>query len=254
MDGWAGDITGRRAGKERADKRAMAIEDERLRTEAPNNDRLRPETAERSRMRGQVRGRGRGGAPMEDWLRMRTNGATPSLGLSEFRGGRHGEESSSDEEMVGGGMVIGGARSRGRKSVKANSQTAMEEAHGMGKAMGDHIHDLHGGAFHKRFLEGMKGSGFFSDLISKIPVIGPIAGTIAGVAGLGRRKKPQHLMPDGTMMNDEDMPMKGGRKKRAPAGANDGRRKRAEVVRKVMADKGLSMIEASKWVKAHNLY
>ncbi len=250
MDGWAGDITGRRAGKVRADKRAMAIEDERLRTEAPNNDRLRPETAERSRMRGQVRGRGRGGASMEDWLQMRTNGATPSLGLSEFRGGRHSEESSSDEEMVGGNRVIGGRR----HSVKANTKTAVDEAHSMGKAMGDHIHDLHGGAFHKRFLEGMKGSGFFSDLISKIPVIGPIAGTIAGVAGLGRRRKAQHLMPDGTMMNDEDMPMKGGRRRRTPAGANDGRRKRAEVVKKVMADKGLSMIEASKYVKAHGLY
>jgi hypothetical protein len=46
----------------------------------------------------------------------------------------------------------------------------------------------------------------------------------------------------------------GGRKKRAPAGPNDGRRKRAEIVRKVMGDKGLSMIEASKYVKAHNLY
>jgi hypothetical protein len=45
-----------------------------------------------------------------------------------------------------------------------------------------------------------------------------------------------------------------GRRKRAPAGPNDGRRKRAEVVRKVMREKGLSMIEASKYVKAHGLY
>jgi hypothetical protein len=46
----------------------------------------------------------------------------------------------------------------------------------------------------------------------------------------------------------------GGRRRRAPAGANDGRRKRAEVVKKVMREKGLSMIDASKYVKAHNLY
>jgi hypothetical protein len=45
-----------------------------------------------------------------------------------------------------------------------------------------------------------------------------------------------------------------GKKRRAPAGPNDGRRKRAEIVRKVMSEKGLSMIEASKYVKAHNLY
>jgi hypothetical protein len=45
-----------------------------------------------------------------------------------------------------------------------------------------------------------------------------------------------------------------GRRKRAPAGANDGRRKRAEVVRQVMREKGLKMIEASKYVKEHGLY
>ena len=37
-------------------------------------------------------------------------------------------------------------------------------------------------------------------------------------------------------------------------GAGDGRRKRAEVVRKVMAEKGMKMIEASKYVKEHGLY
>jgi len=55
---------------------------------------------------------------------------------------------------------------------------------------------------------------------------------------------------------DADLP-KGGRKpkaKRAGAGPNDGRRARAEIVKKVMAQKGLSMIEASKYVKQHNLY
>lgn len=48
--------------------------------------------------------------------------------------------------------------------------------------------------------------------------------------------------------------VKGGKKKRAPAGPSDGRRKRAEIVKKVMAEKGCSMIEASKYVKAHGLY
>ena len=37
-------------------------------------------------------------------------------------------------------------------------------------------------------------------------------------------------------------------------GAGDGRRKRAEIVRKVMAEKGMKMIEASKYVKEHGLY
>jgi len=38
------------------------------------------------------------------------------------------------------------------------------------------------------------------------------------------------------------------------AGRSDGRSKRASIVKKVMAEKGLSMINASKYVKEHNLY
>ena len=48
--------------------------------------------------------------------------------------------------------------------------------------------------------------------------------------------------------------VEGGKKRRAPAGASDGRKKRAEIVKKVMREQGLKMIEASKYVKAHNLY
>jgi hypothetical protein len=52
----------------------------------------------------------------------------------------------------------------------------------------------------------------------------------------------------------EPAPYAGGKKKRAPAAAGDGRRARAEIVKRVMGEKGLSMIEASKYVKAHDLY
>ena len=46
----------------------------------------------------------------------------------------------------------------------------------------------------------------------------------------------------------------GGKRVKRPVLEGDGRRKRADIVRKVMADKGCSMIEASKYVKEHNLY
>jgi coproporphyrinogen III oxidase-like Fe-S oxidoreductase len=42
--------------------------------------------------------------------------------------------------------------------------------------------------------------------------------------------------------------------KRAEMSGGDGRKKRAEIVKKVMAEKGMKMIEASKYVKEHNLY
>jgi len=56
----------------------------------------------------------------------------------------------------------------------------------------------------------------------------------------------------------EDAPLEGGRikkgKSKTPRGKSDGRAKRAEIVKQVMKEKGLKMIEASKYVKAHNLY
>jgi hypothetical protein len=44
------------------------------------------------------------------------------------------------------------------------------------------------------------------------------------------------------------------RKKVYGSGRTDGRHKRAEIVRKVMREKGLSLPQASKYVKEHNLY
>jgi len=38
------------------------------------------------------------------------------------------------------------------------------------------------------------------------------------------------------------------------SGGGDGRKKRAEIVKKIMKEKGLKMIEASKYVKEHKLY
>jgi hypothetical protein len=70
----------------------------------------------------------------------------------------------------------------------------------------------------------------------------------SGAGGAGR-----HRMPDGSMMDDADM-KKGGAKVKRVVGEGDGRRVRAAVVKKVMNEKGLSMIDASKYVKEHNLY
>jgi len=58
----------------------------------------------------------------------------------------------------------------------------------------------------------------------------------------------------------KDGELEGGRIKKGKGksprskGKTDGRAKRAEIVKQVMKEKGLKMIEASKYVKAHNLY
>lgn len=61
----------------------------------------------------------------------------------------------------------------------------------------------------------------------------------------GSRDVPQKVVEKNVMV-----PVMGGGK----CGGADGRKKRAEIVKKVMAEKGMKMIEASKYVKQHNLY
>lgn len=81
----------------------------------------------------------------------------------------------------------------------------------------------------------MKGSG-------RVVGAGHCDGGRMGPVPYGRPQKPvMELMGDG-------------KKVKRVVGAGDGRRKRAEVVRKVMAEKGMKMIEASKYVKEHGLY
>jgi len=105
--------------------------------------------------------------------------------------------------------------------------------------------------------DGLSGGGFM-DWVNKLapiakavaPTIGKLAGHpnagqgVADVLGLlGHGNASKTGATEGS-----------GRRRRAPAGPNDGRRKRADIVKKVMAEKGMKMIEASKYVKAHGLY
>ena len=57
-------------------------------------------------------------------------------------------------------------------------------------------------------------------------------------------------------LSEKNTGVKGGRKKpkMIACGKSDGRAKRAEIVKKVMKEKGLKMIDASKYVKANGLY
>lgn len=244
-------------------------------------------------------------------------GATPSMGLSQVRGGKK----------------------------------MMKNAAEQGKQLAEHLASLHGGAYAKQFHEGMKGGFRFSDIGHgiadvvgmfglgkekemdggrfRISDIGHGISDVAGMFGLGKKgglgtgayegkgkcgsgkitaaeKKAlksvleKHEMDGGSrcvgagtggrrdpvpygrpqkpkmeLMGKEEMD--GGRfrisdighgisdvagmfglgkqkKEKRVVGAGDGRRKRAEVVRKVMAEKGMKMIEASKYVKEHGLY
>ena len=264
---------------------------------------------------------------------VRGGGATPSMGLSQVRGGALLGQPGHGTRQVGAG--------RHRKG-----KTSMSDATRMGLHLGKHIHSLHGGGFFDDFAKGFmsvvqpvaniastamkvaplfglgtgagtgagnmsgpgyeayagmgtgagtgryegkgtgagtkkgqrrktarkayEGGGFLSDL--GIPVVSQLAGLV----GLGEGD-PAHMAGGGTgagtgagsmegggFLSDLGIPVISqlagaiglgkGKKKRAPASAGDGRRKRAAVVRRVMSEQGLSMIEDSKYVKAHGLY
>lgn len=89
----------------------------------------------------------------------------------------------------------------------------------------------------------------------------PYGRTHTSELSLGMTKKvrkpaqapPHEDQPDMGLALDLPPPPKG-KGRRAPAGPSDGRRARAAIVKRVMAEKGMKMIEASKYVKEHNLY
>jgi hypothetical protein len=91
----------------------------------------------------------------------------------------------------------------------------------------------------------------------------PYGRTHTSELSLGMTKKvkkpaqapPHEDQPDMGLALDLPPPPPKGKGRRAPAGPSDGRRARAAIVKKVMAEQGFkSMIEASKYVKEHNLY
>jgi hypothetical protein len=143
------------------------------------------------------------------------------------------------------------------------------EAKEMGRALSNHLKKLHGGAYASAFATGM--SNRFSDELK--PELGG-AGKTGAYEGLGygsdssssnsdmegagfsqtqRASMELSTAPSPGNLKAPKVPtlvsasVSGGRSKRAPS-------KRNEIVKKVMREKGLSMIKASSYVKEHNLY
>jgi hypothetical protein len=145
------------------------------------------------------------------------SGATPSMGLSKVRGGGkleivHHEEADSDEEHA-------------------------EEAGGL---LANHIKGLHGAGYLKKFHSGLsrhlaeekaggmntgayEGEGLAGGAHPGVPVVGGIT------AGPGFYEAS-------------------GKKKRAPS---DARKKRGAMMSRLMKSRGMSLGEASKYIKEH---
>jgi len=158
-----------------------------------------------------------------------------------------------------------GALGYGRHRGCGTGAGKLTITHGGRRRRQQHPEDIHGAGWWDDFKSGFN---MVMDPVAKVakgvlPMLGPegmAASGVIGALGYGRRgRRGGAMYPSGAYEGQgrerDDVAMMGmGRKKRAPAGPQDGRRKRAEIVRKVMADKGMKMIEASKYVKAHGLY
>ena len=119
-------------------------------------------------------------------------------------------------------------------------------AHGVGDVLG-----AFGLGKKQRKVGGMK----ISDALKLAGMVNPamgVAGNLAGAFGLGRKSKR------GGPVHPEEYAMVDKHTSRGSTASGFGKpkrvNKRAEIVKKVMKEHNCSMIDASKYVKAHNLY
>ena len=126
-------------------------------------------------------------------------------------------------------MARGPKKSAARGGMNASFWQKVAEQNAKNPSFGKPIRDQV--ALPTREMMGYgTGAGIFSNL-------GHGISDVVGMFGLGH----------------EEAPMKAKKAKRVVS-ATDGRRKRAEIVKQVMADKGMKMIDASRYVKENNLY
>ena len=94
---------------------------------------------------------------------------------------------------------------------------------------------------------GVAGAGFWDDFKSGFnSVVAPVASIAKPLLSLAG--------PEGRIASAGLSALGYGKQKRRPAGAHDGRRARAAIVKKVMMERGCSLPEASRIVKQEGLY
>jgi hypothetical protein len=133
------------------------------------------------------------------------------------------------------GKVFGNGKSGGMKRQskkdKEDEKLAMEVKG---------LENKEGGALLPKLFKAMSGNGRSGGRKKKM-VGGTTINTVETVQSTPKMEQtkpvPKAQMPSSTM-----------------SGGKGGKSKRAEIVKKVMKEKGLKLIEASKYVKEHNLY
>jgi len=154
-------------------------------------------------------------------------------------------------------LAGGVKKGKAHKSPVEHSSFDPSEIEGHGRSLADHIDKLHGGAYRSAFMRGM--SAFGNPDVAGVPVSfsnnvvekakgSKLKGGMARMVGAGPLKveiehSKEHSMEGGVQTGRYE-----------GEGRMDGRKARAAVVKKVMADRKCSMAEASRIVKAEGLY
>lgn len=192
---------------------------------------------------------------------------------------KEGERQNPISEVRGGNYSDIGKKAVALHRAEHRLLGHGSEPHYQGYALGSHLRKLHGGAYHHAFTEGVMGAGYdesdsereadMSHDKMRRTTGGARTGAYEGEGkkpednpvGFGLLDKVKALKKPGAVykkmsgqMDAHSVGLKG--MGHCVGGASGGRKpsKRNEIVKKVMREKGMSMIEASKYVKANNLY
>lgn len=169
-------------------------------------------------------------------------------------GTKKGEMRMTARRAYEGGMMSGGAPSvagGGEGMYTERQLNGLARAIGSGKPLG---------RTHSKMVNSIQGAGFWDDFKSGfMSVVKPVASIAkpflsmagpygaAGAAGLSALG----LGKMGDSDSEDEVEVVGGRRTRAKAGPNDARRRRGAMVSKLMKEKGMSLGEASKYIKEH---
>jgi hypothetical protein len=178
----------------------------------------------------------------------------------DFEGeGRSGGGSSGGGRSGGGssgGGRSGGAKHTGRpkgskKQIIKDVSDMLNIESGSGYTGGAQLgSEMEGGGFFDSFMSVLKPLASVAKVgLSLVPLPqAQMASSLLGAVGASKpkrgRKAKSALIPHSELPGSS---MAGG-------GSSDGRKRRAEIVKKIMKERGVKMIEASKIVKAEGLY
>lgn len=174
-----------------------------------------------------------------------------------------------DEDVEGGSYSYGGKKAKKPTKAQMKKQAKMMgEDYGKSMAeMDEEARELVGGGFFDDFVSGIK-TGFNT--------IAPIAKTVLGViphpaaqaasaglslAGFGKAKdgmtakerKAMEKLHKAMAESKKGGALTGGKKKRAKATGGDKRKQRGAMISKLMKSKGMTLGQASKYIKENDL-